>query len=59
MTKLKEGITSAFDAAVAQREEDVKRSEGQKLMPGWNFCTFFILKVRTESTLLFIELTKT
>ena len=45
MTKLKEGITSAFDAAVAQREEDVKRSEGQKLMPGWNFCTFFILKV--------------
>ncbi|CAL1704950.1 unnamed protein product [Somion occarium] len=42
--KLKDGILCAFDAAVAQREEEVKRSEGQRQMPGWNFCTFFILK---------------
>jgi hypothetical protein len=46
ISKIKEGITLAFDSGVAQREEEVKRSEGQKLMPGWNFCTFFILKVR-------------
>lgn len=46
ISKLKDGIISAFDAAVSQREEEVKRSEGQRQMPGWNFCTFFILKVR-------------
>ncbi|TFK43010.1 trafficking protein particle complex subunit 10 [Crucibulum laeve] len=42
--KMKDGILSAFDLAVAQRQEEVKRSEGQQQMPGWNFCTFFILK---------------
>ena len=45
VTKIKEGLLSAFDAALAQREEEVKRSEGQRQMPGWNFYTFFILKV--------------
>lgn len=44
INKIKEGILHAFDSAVTQREEDVKRSEGQRTMPGWNFCTFFILK---------------
>ena len=45
IAKMKDGIISAFDSAVAMREEEVKRSEGQRQMPGWNFCTFFILKV--------------
>ena len=49
ISKIKEGILSAFDSAVAQRSEDVKRSESQKLMPGWNFCTFFILKVSQDA----------
>ncbi|KAH8106751.1 trafficking protein particle complex subunit 10 [Cristinia sonorae] len=44
INKLKEGILSAFDTAITQREDEVKRSEGQRQMPGWNFCTFFILK---------------
>ncbi|KAI0957407.1 hypothetical protein AcW1_005812 [Taiwanofungus camphoratus] len=44
MNKLKEGILSAFDSALTQREEEVRRSEGQRQMPGWNFCTFFVLK---------------
>lgn len=43
--KVKEGILAAFEASVAQREDEVKRSEGQRQMPGWNFCTYFILKV--------------
>ncbi|KAK7467047.1 hypothetical protein VKT23_004109 [Stygiomarasmius scandens] len=50
ITKLKDGILVAFDAAVAQREEEVKRSEGQRQMPGWNFCTFFILKESLASS---------
>lgn len=45
INKIKDGVLSAFDAAVAQREEEVKKSESQRQMPGWNFCTFFILKV--------------
>ncbi|KDQ60741.1 hypothetical protein JAAARDRAFT_172897 [Jaapia argillacea MUCL 33604] len=49
MTKMKDGLLSAFDSAIAQREEDVKRLEAQRQMPGWNFCTFFILKAGIES----------
>lgn len=45
VNKVKDGVLSAFDATVTQREEEVKRSESQRTMPGWNFCTFFILKV--------------
>jgi trafficking protein particle complex subunit 10 len=49
MNKIKDGVISAFDSAVSQREDEVKRSEGQRQMPGWNFCTFFILKVLPRS----------
>ncbi|KAI9065113.1 hypothetical protein FKP32DRAFT_1674998 [Trametes sanguinea] len=51
ITKIKEGILSAFDTALTQREEEVRRSEGQRQMPGWNFCTFFILKESLASSL--------
>ncbi|KAI0319372.1 trafficking protein particle complex subunit 10 [Amylostereum chailletii] len=44
LSKIKDGILSAFDASISQREVEVKRSEEQRLMPGWNFCTFFVLK---------------
>ncbi|KAK0450746.1 hypothetical protein EV421DRAFT_2050577 [Armillaria borealis] len=50
LNKLKDGISSAFDTAVLQKEDDIKRSEGQRLMPGWNFCTFFILKESLASS---------
>jgi hypothetical protein len=46
INKIKDGLHSALESSVLQREEEVKRSEGQRQMPGWNFCTFFILKVR-------------
>jgi trafficking protein particle complex subunit 10 len=51
MNKIKDGVISAFDSAVSQREDEVKRSEGQRQMPGWNFCTFFILKVCSRSVI--------
>ncbi|KAL7418117.1 trafficking protein particle complex subunit 10 [Mrakia frigida] len=44
ISKMKDGIVSSFDANVAQREEETKAMEGLRTMPGWNFCTFFILK---------------
>jgi len=42
--KLKSLILSSFHLRVAQYEEDVREKELQRSLPGWNFCTFFILK---------------
>ncbi|KAK0725038.1 trafficking protein particle complex subunit 10 [Lasiosphaeris hirsuta] len=42
--KVKELILSSFDTRVSQYEEDIKERDGQRALPGWNFCTFFILK---------------
>jgi hypothetical protein len=42
--KLKNGILASFDLRVAQYEEDIKEKDSQRSLPGWNFCTFFILK---------------
>lgn len=44
MNKVKDGVLQAFDSVILVREEEVRRSESQSQMPGWNFCTFFILK---------------
>ncbi|KAI9571283.1 hypothetical protein HD554DRAFT_2169127 [Boletus coccyginus] len=44
ISKIKDGLLSSLDNAVSSREEELKRSEGQRHMPGWNFCTYFILK---------------
>ncbi|KAF4576476.1 hypothetical protein EYR40_000715 [Pleurotus pulmonarius] len=50
ISKTKDGLITAFESAVNQREEDVRRSESQRAMPGWNFCTFFILKESLASS---------
>ncbi|KAF5855411.1 hypothetical protein ETB97_009245 [Aspergillus alliaceus] len=42
--KVKNGILASFDLRVAQYEEDIKEKDSQRRLPGWNFCTFFILK---------------
>ncbi|KAK9436884.1 Trafficking protein particle complex subunit 10 [Metarhizium brunneum] len=44
MSKFKSLILSSFDMRVTQYEEDIKEKDGQRSLPGWNFCTFFILK---------------
>ncbi|KAK4213144.1 trafficking protein particle complex subunit 10 [Rhypophila decipiens] len=44
IAKFKELILSSFDTRVRQYEEDIKEKDGQRGLPGWNFCTFFILK---------------
>lgn len=41
---LKACILRSFDARVAQYEGDIRERESQRSLPGWNFCTFFILK---------------
>ncbi|KAJ5717084.1 hypothetical protein N7488_002730 [Penicillium malachiteum] len=42
--KVKNSILASFDLRVAQYEEDIKERDSQRSLPGWNFCTFFILK---------------
>lgn len=42
--KYKRLILSSFDLRVTQYEEDIKEKDAQRSLPGWNFCTFFILK---------------
>ncbi|KAL8396542.1 hypothetical protein RB594_003575 [Gaeumannomyces avenae] len=44
IAKMKAWILSSFDMRVSQYEEDIKEKDAQRVLPGWNFCTFFILK---------------
>ena len=42
--KLKSAVLSSFDKRVEQYEEDIREKDSQRNLPGWNFCTFFVLK---------------
>ncbi|KAJ3011981.1 UNVERIFIED_CONTAM: Trafficking protein particle complex subunit 10 [Siphonaria sp. JEL0065] len=43
--KLRELILSSFNGKLLQYDEDTRRLDAQRLLPGWNYCQFFILKV--------------
>jgi len=42
--KIKECVLQSFDSRVLQYEEDIRKMDSQRNLPGWNYCTFFILK---------------
>lgn len=44
VAKFKTLILASFDLRVRQYEEDIKERGAQRSLPGWNFCTFFVLK---------------
>lgn len=44
IAKIKDTIVTTLDARIAERMDDVRRTEAQRAVPGWNFCTFFVLK---------------
>jgi hypothetical protein len=44
ISKLKSLILTSFDLRVSQYEEDIRERDAQRNLPGWNFCTFFVLK---------------
>ncbi|KAI0385690.1 trafficking protein particle complex subunit 10 [Hypomontagnella monticulosa] len=44
VSKFRSLILSSFDLRVSQYEEDIREKDAQRSLPGWNFCTFFILK---------------
>ncbi|KAJ1339770.1 hypothetical protein BSLG_005676 [Batrachochytrium salamandrivorans] len=54
--RIKESLMSAMIQQISQLEEDTRRFEQkQRLMPGWNYCQYFILK---ESIAFTYELAK-
>lgn len=42
--KFKSLILASFDMRVSQYEDDISEKDAQRALPGWNFCTFFVLK---------------
>ncbi len=42
--KFKSLILASFDMRVSQYEDDIREKDAQRALPGWNFCTFFVLK---------------
>jgi trafficking protein particle complex subunit 10 len=44
VAKIKTLILASFDLRVGQYEEDIQERDAQRSLPGWNFCTFFVLK---------------
>lgn len=44
IAKMKTLILMSFDLRVSQYEEDIREKDSQRALPGWNFCTFFLLK---------------
>lgn len=44
ISKFKSLILASFDMRVGQYEEDIREKDAQRSLPGWNFCTFFMLK---------------
>lgn len=42
--KFKSLILASFDMRVTQYEDDIREKDAQRALPGWNFCTFFVLK---------------
>jgi hypothetical protein len=43
--RIKDSIIGVFDQNVSSYEEDLRRLDSQRTLPGWNFCTFFVQKV--------------
>jgi len=43
-SKIKECVLQSFDSRVLHYEEDIRKMDLQRNLPGWNYCTFFILK---------------
>jgi trafficking protein particle complex subunit 10 len=44
IARFKTLILLSFDLRVSHYEEDIRERDSQRVLPGWNFCTFFILK---------------
>lgn len=46
-----DSIFLGFSQLLLTLEDDVRRIEAQKQLPGWNFCSFFLCKVLFQTSL--------
>lgn len=44
-SKIVESVRNTLDRRVQFYEDEIRKLSEQRLMPVWNFCNFFILKV--------------
>ncbi|KAJ3206722.1 hypothetical protein HK099_000469 [Clydaea vesicula] len=42
--RIKEGVLSSFSQQILWFEEETRKSDSQRLLPGWNYCQYFIIK---------------
>jgi hypothetical protein len=43
--KIKDRIGPMFTKLYVKYDEEIRKLDNQRLLPGWNFCTFFLIKV--------------
>ncbi|ORZ34261.1 hypothetical protein BCR44DRAFT_1178879 [Catenaria anguillulae PL171] len=43
-TRIKDGLLTSFETQVARYDDDIQRLDAQRMIPGWNYCQFFLLK---------------
>ncbi|KAI8816426.1 uncharacterized protein EV422DRAFT_545965 [Fimicolochytrium jonesii] len=53
---LKEGILSSLNQQIVQYDEDTRRIDQQRLIPGWNYCNYFVMKEGLAYTFEFMNL---
>lgn len=46
--KIKDGILTSYTNQLIQYDEDSRRLDLVRLLPGWNYCQYFLLKVSTQ-----------
>lgn len=44
VNKIKDGLVTAFESQMETLMEDIKKSESQRSLPGWNYFQYFMLK---------------
>jgi hypothetical protein len=44
MEKIKEGMLFSFFQQFQQSMDDARRLDSQRLLPGWNYCQYFLMK---------------
>lgn len=51
-SKIMECIRNTLDKRIQFYEEEIRKLSEQRFMPVWNFCNFFILKVKVVIRLI-------
>ncbi|ORY84226.1 hypothetical protein BCR37DRAFT_386424 [Protomyces lactucae-debilis] len=49
--EMKSCLMSSLDKRVQDHQDQISRMEAQRTLPGWNYCTYFILKEGLADTL--------